>query len=125
MQQSARGSPRAAQQRGDEAVLLFEEREQEVIRLDGGMLELLRGLLGRGQRFLGSFGKSIQSHSLVNTTAHLRANLSVMRLTVLGSGSAFSNCGCNAGYLVDGRLLVDCGAPVPALLRRARTSINQ
>jgi len=48
-----------------------------------------------------------------------------VRLTVLGSGSAFSNCGCNAGYLVDGRLLVDCGAPVPALLRRAGTSINQ
>ena len=38
-----------------------------------------------------------------------------MRLTVLGSGSAFSTCGCNAGYLVDGRVLVDCGAPVPAL----------
>ena len=47
-----------------------------------------------------------------------------MRLTVLGSGSAFSNCGCNAGYLVDGRLLVDCGAPVPALVRRAGTSLN-
>jgi len=47
-----------------------------------------------------------------------------MRLTVLGSGSAFSTCGCNAGYLVDGRVLVDCGAPVPALVRRAATSIH-
>lgn len=47
-----------------------------------------------------------------------------MKLTVLGSGSAFSRCGCNAGYLVDGRVLVDCGAPVPALVRRAGTSIE-
>ena len=47
-----------------------------------------------------------------------------MRLTVLGSGSAFSTCGCNAGYLVDGRVLVDCGAPVPALVRRAATSVH-
>jgi ribonuclease BN (tRNA processing enzyme) len=47
-----------------------------------------------------------------------------MKLTVLGSGSAFSRCGCNAGYLVDGRVLVDCGAPVPALVRRAATSIE-
>jgi ribonuclease BN (tRNA processing enzyme) len=47
-----------------------------------------------------------------------------MRITVLGSGSAFSTCGCNAGYLVDGRVLVDCGAPVPALVRRATTSIH-
>jgi ribonuclease BN (tRNA processing enzyme) len=47
-----------------------------------------------------------------------------MRLTVLGSGSAFSACGCNAGYLVDGRVLVDCGAPVPALVRRAATSVH-
>ncbi len=48
-----------------------------------------------------------------------------MRLTVLGSGSAFSNCGCNAGYLVDGRVLVDCGAPVPAVVRRASASIDE
>jgi|ERR1039457_32135 ribonuclease BN (tRNA processing enzyme) len=47
-----------------------------------------------------------------------------MKLTVLGSGSAFSTCGCNAGYLVDGRVLVDCGAPVPALVLRAATSID-
>jgi ribonuclease BN (tRNA processing enzyme) len=47
-----------------------------------------------------------------------------MRLTVLGSGSAFSNCGCNAGYLVDGRVLVDCGAPVPALVRRVGITVH-
>jgi ribonuclease BN (tRNA processing enzyme) len=47
-----------------------------------------------------------------------------MRLTVLGSGSAFSKCGCNAGYLVDGRVLVDCGAPVPAVVGRASASIQ-
>jgi len=48
-----------------------------------------------------------------------------MRVTVLGSGSAWSECGCNAGYLVDGRVLVDCGAPVPALVRRAETSVQE
>jgi ribonuclease Z len=48
-----------------------------------------------------------------------------MRVTVLGSGSAWSECGCNAGYLVDGRVLVDCGAPVPALVRRAGTSVQE
>lgn len=42
-----------------------------------------------------------------------------MQLTVLGSGDAFSGCGCNAGYLIDGTVLVDCGAPVPAFARRA------
>jgi ribonuclease Z len=45
------------------------------------------------------------------------------RLTVLGSGDAFSGCGCNAGYLVDDRLLVDCGAPAHVLLRRAGTTV--
>lgn len=48
-----------------------------------------------------------------------------MRLTVLGSGDAFSGCGCNAGYLVDGAALVDCGAPVPALMRRAALDVRQ
>jgi ribonuclease Z len=47
-----------------------------------------------------------------------------VRVTVLGSGSAWSECGCNAGYLVDGRVLVDCGAPVPALVRRAGASVR-
>jgi ribonuclease Z len=41
------------------------------------------------------------------------------RLTVLGSGDAFSGCGCNAASMVDDRVLVDCGAPVQALLPRA------
>ena len=35
-----------------------------------------------------------------------------MRLTVLGSGSAFSGAGANATYCLDGALLIDCGAPV-------------
>ena len=35
-----------------------------------------------------------------------------MRLTVLGSGSAFSSVGGNAAYCLDGRLLIDCGSPV-------------
>lgn len=47
-----------------------------------------------------------------------------MRLTVLGSGDAFSGCGCNAGYVVDGTVLVDCGAPVTALARRAALDIR-
>ncbi len=41
------------------------------------------------------------------------------RLTVVGSGDAFSGCGCNAAYMVDERVLVDCGSPVQALLPRA------
>jgi ribonuclease BN (tRNA processing enzyme) len=48
-----------------------------------------------------------------------------MQLTVLGSGDAFSGCGCNAGYLVDDKVLVDCGAPVPALARRAAIDLPQ
>ena len=42
-----------------------------------------------------------------------------MRLTVFGSGDAFSGCGCNAAYGIDSSVLVDCGAPVPAMSRRA------
>jgi ribonuclease BN (tRNA processing enzyme) len=45
------------------------------------------------------------------------------RLTVLGSGDAFSGCGCNAAYLVDDRVLIDCGAPVHTLLPRAGTVV--
>jgi ribonuclease BN (tRNA processing enzyme) len=48
-----------------------------------------------------------------------------MQLTVLGSGDAFSGCGCNAGYLVDGRALIDCGAPVPAMAKRAALDLQQ
>jgi ribonuclease BN (tRNA processing enzyme) len=42
-----------------------------------------------------------------------------MRLTVLGSGSAFSGAGHNACYCLDGRLLVDCGSPAQFLLPQA------
>jgi len=47
-----------------------------------------------------------------------------MRLTVFGSGDAFSGCGCNAAYGVDGSVLVDCGAPVPALSQRAAFNLR-
>jgi ribonuclease BN (tRNA processing enzyme) len=39
-----------------------------------------------------------------------------LELAVLGSGSAFSTVGHNSGYLLDGQLLLDCGAPVTSLL---------
>lgn len=42
-----------------------------------------------------------------------------MRLTVLGSGSAFSGAGHNACYCLDGRLLIDCGSPAQLLLPQA------
>ena len=45
-----------------------------------------------------------------------------MRVSVLGSGDAFSGCGCNAAYLVDAQALVDCGAPVQVLTRRLGAS---
>lgn len=46
-----------------------------------------------------------------------------MRLSVLGSGAAFSGCGCNAGYLVDGTVLVDCGAPVNVMAQRLSAAV--
>ena len=48
-----------------------------------------------------------------------------MRLTILGSGSAFSGAGHNACYCLDGRLLVDCGSPVQLLLPQAGGSLEQ
>jgi ribonuclease BN (tRNA processing enzyme) len=48
-----------------------------------------------------------------------------MRLTVLGSGSAFSGAGHNACYCLDGRLLVDCGSPVQLLLPQSGSSIDE
>ena len=42
-----------------------------------------------------------------------------MRLCVVGSGNAFGAAGANAAYCLDGRLLVDCGAPVSQLLPRS------
>ena len=47
-----------------------------------------------------------------------------MRLTVLGSGDAFSGSGCNAAYLVDKRAVVDCGAPVHVLARRVAVAVT-
>src|SRR5260370_26346200 len=47
-----------------------------------------------------------------------------MRLLVLGCGSAFSDAGHNAGYALDGRLLVDCGAPAHMLLPRAGLAVG-
>jgi ribonuclease BN (tRNA processing enzyme) len=44
---------------------------------------------------------------------------------VLGSGSAFSGAGHNACYCLDGRLLVDCGAPAQLLLPQAGGSVEQ
>lgn len=44
------------------------------------------------------------------------------RVTVLGSGDAFSGCGCNAATVVGSHVLVDCGAPVHVLLPRAGLS---
>jgi hypothetical protein len=51
-----------AEERGHEAVLLLEQSEKQVLRLDGRVLQLLRRLLRSGERFLGTLGKSIQSH---------------------------------------------------------------
>ena len=48
-----------------------------------------------------------------------------MRLTVLGSGSAFSQAGHNACYCLDSRLLVDCGSPVQYLLPQAGGSLDR
>lgn len=45
------------------------------------------------------------------------------RVTVLGSGDAFSGSGCNAATVVNSRVLVDCGAPVHVLLPRAGLSV--
>ena len=52
------------------------------------------------------------------------ADPATLRLTILGSGDAFNGCGCNAASLVDNRVLVDCGAPVQVLLRRAGASTS-
>ena len=48
-----------------------------------------------------------------------------MRLSILGSGSAFSECGCNAAHVIDNRLLIDCGAPVQVMLTRLGTDATQ
>ncbi|TMD95803.1 MAG: ribonuclease Z [Chloroflexi bacterium] len=48
-----------------------------------------------------------------------------MRLTVLGSGSAFSGCGHNSAYCVDGRILVDCGCAVQVQMPRAGLAVGE
>lgn len=47
-----------------------------------------------------------------------------LRLTVLGSGDAFSGAGCNATAALDGRVLVDCGAPLHVTGRRAGIDVQ-
>ena len=47
-----------------------------------------------------------------------------MRLTVLGCGSAFSAVGANAGYCLDGTVLVDCGCPAHLQLPRAGIDVG-
>jgi ribonuclease BN (tRNA processing enzyme) len=48
-----------------------------------------------------------------------------MRLTVLGSGSAFSGAGHNACYCLDGKLLVDCGSPAQLLLPQSGSAVDR
>jgi len=48
-----------------------------------------------------------------------------VRLTVLGSGSAFSGCGHNSAYCVDGRILVDCGCAVQVQMPRAGLAVGE
>ncbi|HVB14841.1 MAG TPA: MBL fold metallo-hydrolase [Candidatus Dormibacteraeota bacterium] len=47
----------------------------------------------------------------------------MLELAILGSGSAFSALGHNSGYLVDGELLLDCGAPVTLLMGQLGRSL--
>lgn len=48
-----------------------------------------------------------------------------LELAILGSGAAFSGIGHNAGYLVDGELLLDCGAPVTSLMGQLGRSLAE
>jgi ribonuclease BN (tRNA processing enzyme) len=47
-----------------------------------------------------------------------------MELAILGSGAAFADTGHQAGYLVDGSLLLDCGAPAAVLLPRMGVDVG-
>lgn len=47
-----------------------------------------------------------------------------MRLTVIGSGAAFGCAGLNAAYCLDGRVLVDCGAPLHHELPRSGIDVH-
>jgi len=46
---------------------LLEERQKEMLGLHCGVLQLLRRLLRGGQRLLGAFCESVQSHGVLNT----------------------------------------------------------
>ncbi|MGH7643362.1 MAG: MBL fold metallo-hydrolase [Candidatus Dormibacteria bacterium] len=48
-----------------------------------------------------------------------------IELAILGSGSAFSAVGHNAGYLIDRELLLDCGAPVTGLMGQMSRSLAE
>jgi ribonuclease BN (tRNA processing enzyme) len=48
-----------------------------------------------------------------------------LELAILGSGSAFSPIGHNASYLLDGELLLDCGAPVTRLMGERDRPLDQ
>ena len=64
------GDFETAQQGGNEPILLLEQGEQQMLGLDSRMLQLLRRLLSGGQRLLGTFGESVESHgSLVPPAA--------------------------------------------------------
>ena len=47
-----------------------------------------------------------------------------MRLSILGSGSAFSGCGANASAVLDQRVMVDVGSPPHLLLPRIGLRIH-
>jgi len=47
-----------------------------------------------------------------------------VRLSILGSGSAFSGCGANASALLDERVMVDAGSPAHLLLPRLGVRIH-
>jgi len=47
-----------------------------------------------------------------------------VQLSILGSGNAFSGCGFNASAVLDGRVMVDAGAPAHVLLPRLGVRIQ-
>ncbi|MGC2191090.1 MAG: MBL fold metallo-hydrolase [Candidatus Dormiibacterota bacterium] len=61
----------------------------------------------------------------MTTTAPAEGDGASLELAILGSGAAFSAIGHNAGYLVDGELLLDCGAPVTSLMGQMGRSLAE
>lgn len=59
----------------------------------------------------------------MTSTAPGESDGASLELAILGSGAAFSAVGHNAGYLIDGELLLDCGAPVTSLLGQMKRSL--